>query len=61
MTAAPGTIVEFEVVFQNDFIPPRETSRIYEALIIVVGNGVAHLDERHVYIIVPPEGEVILI
>lgn len=57
----PGTTVEFEVVFQNDFVPPRETSRIYEALIIVVGNGVAHLDERHVYIIVPPEGEEILI
>jgi len=57
----PGTTVEFQVVFQNDFVPPRETSRIYEALIIVVGNGVAHLDERHVYIIVPPEGEEILI
>jgi hypothetical protein len=57
----PGTDVEFEVVFQNDFVGPRETSRIYEALIIVVGNGVARLDERHVYIIVPPEGQEVLI
>ena len=57
----PGTRVEFEVVFQNDFVGPRDTSRIYEALIIVLGNGVARLDERHVYIVVPPEGEEILI
>jgi hypothetical protein len=57
----PGTLVEFEVTFQNDFVGPRETSRIYEALIIVIGNGVARLDERHVYIIVPPEGQDILI
>ncbi len=57
----PGTSVEFEVTFQNDFVGPRETSRIYEALIIVIGNGVARLDERHVYIIVPPEGQEVLI
>jgi hypothetical protein len=57
----PGTDVEFEVHFFNDFVPPRETSRIYEAIIIVVGNGVARLDERHVYIIVPPEGQEVLI
>lgn len=57
----PGTAVEFEVVFFNDFVGPRETSRIYEALIIVVGNGVAHLDARHVYIVVPPEGQEVLI
>ena len=29
------------VHFFNDFVPPRETSRIYECLIIVLGNGVA--------------------
>lgn len=57
----PGTTVEFQIVFQNDFLPPRESSRIYEALIVVIGNGVARLDERHVYIVVPPEGEDILI
>jgi len=57
----PGTAVEFEVHFFNDFVPPRETSRIYEAIIIVLGNGVARLDERRVYIIVPPEGQEVLI
>ena len=57
----PGTTVEFQIVFQNDFVPPQETSRIYEALIVVMGNGVARLDVRHVYIVVPPEGEEVLI
>lgn len=57
----PGTNVVFQVEFGNDFVPPRETSRIYEALIIVLGNGVARLDERHVYIVVPPEGQEVLI
>lgn len=57
----PGTGVTFEVHFLNDFYPPKSTSRIFEALIIVVGNGVAELDERHVYIIVPPSDEEIVI
>ncbi len=57
----PGTSVTFQVEFMNDVVPPRETSRIYEALIIVIGNGVARLDVRHVYIVVPPEGQEILI
>jgi hypothetical protein len=57
----PGTAVEFQIVFQNDFLTPRETSRIYEALIVVMGNGVARLDVRRVYIVVPPEGDEVLI
>jgi len=57
----PGTGVTFEVHFLNDFYPPKETSRIFEALIIVIGNGVAELDQRHVYIIVPPSDEEIII
>jgi hypothetical protein len=57
----PGTDVVFEVHFVNDFVPPRASSRIYQATIVVIGNGVARLDERHVYIVVPPEGQEILI
>jgi hypothetical protein len=41
--------------------PPAATAQVFRARIVVVGNGVARLDERMVYIIVPPEGGVILI
>lgn len=57
----PGTQVEFAVDFHNDFEMPHETAVIFRARIVVLGNGVARLDERQVYIIVPPEGSVVLI
>lgn len=58
----PGTRVEFEVEFYNDFrVPETEAAEIHRARIIVIGNGVAELDAREVYIIVPPDGGVILI
>jgi hypothetical protein len=57
----PGTVVEFDVDFHNDVRPPAATAQIFQARIIVVGNGVADLDSRNVYIIVPPDGGVILI
>ncbi len=57
----PGTMVDFRVDFQNDFVEPPATAQIYRAIIVVIGNGVARLDERRVYIVVPPENVVILI
>lgn len=57
----PGTRVTFEVDFHNDFVPPPPTAQIFRAVIVVVGNGVARLDERQVYVVVPPDGGVILI
>jgi hypothetical protein len=57
----PGTQVDFSIDFYNDVRPPADTSQIFEARIIVVGNGVADLDSRNVYIVVPPEGAVVLI
>lgn len=57
----PGTIVEFNVDFHNDVRPPAATAEIHKARIIVVGNGVADLDSRNVYIINPPDGSTILI
>lgn len=57
----PGTQVEFEIDFWNDVRPPAISAEIFQARIIVVGNGVADLDGRNVYIIVPPEGGTILI
>ncbi len=57
----PGTFVDFNIDFHNDFRPPATVTEIFQARIIVVGNGVADLDSRNVYILVPPEGGVILI
>lgn len=57
----PGTLVDFAVDFHNDFVEPPVTTQIYRATIVVMGNGVARLDERQVYIIVPPDGAIILI
>jgi hypothetical protein len=57
----PGTQVEFSVDFWNDVRPPAEVAQIFQARIIVMGNGVARLDERRVYIVVPPEGTILLI
>ncbi len=57
----PGSRVDFTVEFYNDFVMPPATAQIYRARIVVLGNGVARLDERDVYIVVPPDGAVILI
>ena len=57
----PGTLVDFDIDFHNDVRPPASVTQIFQARIIVVGNGVADLDSRNVYILVPPEGGTILI
>ncbi|MBN1773095.1 MAG: hypothetical protein JXB32_17645, partial [Deltaproteobacteria bacterium] len=53
----PGTLVTFDVTFYNGVFPPRETASVFKATIVVLGNGVARLDERTVIIIVPPTGD----
>ena len=50
----PGTVVEFEVEFVNQ-VRPVETVEVHRARIHVVGNGVADLDSREVYILVPSD------
>jgi hypothetical protein len=57
----PGTQVVFSVRFYNDVRPPAQVAQIFQATIIVIGNGVARLDSHKVYIIVPPDGATILI
>ena len=49
----PGDTVEFRVRFDNDFQRPRATAQVFRATIVVLGNGVAALDERQVVIVVP--------
>ncbi|MDQ3032625.1 MAG: hypothetical protein M3Y87_09430 [Myxococcota bacterium] len=58
---APGDVVEFRVRFHNDFQEPRATTQVFRATIVVLGNGVADLDERDVVIIVPAGSSPILI
>ena len=57
----PGTLVDFSVRFYNDVRMGQSTAEIFTAKIIVVGNGVADLDSRNVYIVVPPFGGEIII
>jgi hypothetical protein len=57
----PGTLVDFAVEFSNDVVPPPPVARVYRARLVVIGNGSARLDEREVYIVVPPEGGTVLI
>jgi hypothetical protein len=57
----PGTRVTFSVHFFNDVRPPATTAQIFQATIVVRGNHVTRLDERKVYIVVPPDGALILI
>lgn len=57
----PGTMVDFLVEFKNDVRSPVTTAEIFQARIIVMGNHVARLDERRVFIVVPPRGGTILI
>ena len=57
----PGTLVDFSVRFYNDIRMPPATAEIFRAKIVVVGNGVADLDARNVYIVVPPFGGDIII
>lgn len=58
---SPGDLVEFLVRFENDFQPPRASTQLFRATIVVLGNGVAELDEREVVIIVPAGSVIDLI
>jgi hypothetical protein len=57
----PGTRVEFRVEFINNFYPPPAVAEVFQATIIVLGNGVARLDSHRVFIVVPPEGDDIVL
>lgn len=52
-TVTPGSTVTFEVTGFNDFQPSIEVDQLFAADIDVLGDAVAVLDVRKVYIIVP--------
>lgn len=51
----PDTDVTFTIEAYNDFVPQAPTPRIFEATIRVLADGCSDLDERTVFILVPPE------
>ncbi len=57
----PGTRLRFDVDFWNDFRMPARSAQIFRAKIAVIGNRSARLDERNVYIIVPPDSGYLVI
>lgn len=56
----PGTGIDFAIDFWNDVRMPAATAQIFKAEIVVLGNGVATLDTHTAYIVVPPEGGVVI-
>jgi hypothetical protein len=51
----PGTVVTFDVVGFNDFVQPTDQALIFKATIRVLAGACTDLDEREVFILVPPE------
>jgi len=49
----PGTEVTFRITFRNDTVMPTREGRIYNARVVLRGDGVTHLSEEIVSIIVP--------
>lgn len=50
----PDTDVSFSVQAHNDFIPQSSKARLFVATIRVLADGCSDLDERDVFILVPP-------
>lgn len=50
----PGTVLTFEVTFQNDFVPHELEPQVFVARIIVLGDNTVRLDDRRVIILIPP-------
>lgn len=51
----PNTDVTFNIEAFNNFVPQEPTPRLFEASIRVLASGCSDLDERTVFILVPPK------
>lgn len=49
----PGNQVTFRLRFLNDFQEPQSFAQVFLATVVVLGNGVADLDQHEVIIVVP--------
>ncbi len=56
----PGSTVTFRVTAQNDFVRPTRRAQLFQIEIHVLGDAVALLDVRNVYVVVPPDAAPIL-
>jgi hypothetical protein len=51
----PGTLLTFDIHFENDFVDADETGpRIFLLRILVLGDSTVRLDSRRVVVLVPP-------
>lgn len=55
----PGTVVSFDVSAYNDFVPQTNEAQIFRAVIRVLAGGCTDLDQRDVFILVPPNPVVV--
>jgi len=55
----PGTVVSFDVSAFNDFVPQTHEAQIFRAVIRVLAGGCTDLDQREVFILVPPDPLVV--
>jgi hypothetical protein len=55
----PGTVVSFDVSAYNDFVPQTNEAQIFRAVIRVLAGGCTDLDQRTVFILVPPNPVVV--
>lgn len=55
----PGTLLIFEIIFHNDFVPSQDLPKAYHAKIYVRGNRVTILDSKDVLIIVPGKRKIV--
>ena len=57
----PGSTVKFKLTARNDFVEHRREAQLFTVDIHVLGDAVTVLDVRKVYVVVPPEIEVIVV
>ena len=50
----PGTVVSFQVHAFNDFLEATDQAQIFRAVVKVLAGSCTDLDEREVFILVPP-------
>ena len=55
VNVTPGTRLSFDVIAYNDLVQPTDQPQFFRAVIRVLAGGCTPLDEREVFILVPPE------
>lgn len=56
----PGTKIRFYIKASNDSVPDKNTAQLFKATIKILAGGCTALDEREVFILVPPTPIVVV-